>query len=671
MSDAVDDFLNGLMQRQMPNRVDPQLLENALGRLSDKWLSFQGRSPAEIHEWGCDQFGINHDQINSPKEVRIIYYKTTVMLLDLFKLMKETSHPDDSVQNAVDGMVCNSHEEGLTRVSTFGRIMNLVHFASKYVTMSAAISSYVDDDSFQKLNFDEKGLQMFDDDDLKPAQQIIRYILALLSQPQRRARKFEDGVYFEIYTEHAITGKVLKTFAWKRECTIKQFIYDNISSAMDYNLWKKLTDSADNATRVSNYLEESSEPEFAELKYNSNYFSFQNGILDIDALTFFPFNEEDSWKDIAANAQIRMRIYEPEFICEAPDHEYVSMKFFDCEFNQNCDFEDILNVDASEIECNDLEKILSDQNLEEDTIYWFFVFMGRLMFKVGEKDNWQVLMYLKGVAGSGKSTISQLAKYLYTADQVGVLSSNAEEKFGLAPLYDKKLVICPEAKRNFSISQGDLQSMVSGEDVSVAIKHKTAKTVEWQASLMFCGNEIPNWQDASGSMTRRLLMFMFNKKIKNTDTEMTARLRNAIGQFIFRASLSYRQAVIRYGKRSIWDKDDNGSYILSNQLHDFKDDVAASVQPLTKFLKDSGIVVMCHENPDLAPDNTYMPENVFITNFKSWCKEIGLDIPVWNRDSYGTIFSDYGIERKSDTMNWEGNPMQEWFLIGVGLANFG
>jgi len=347
------------------------------------------------------------------------------------------------------------------------------------------------------------------------------------------------------------------------------------------------------------------------------------------------------------------------------------MKFFDCEFDEGlADFQDILDYDTTNIECQALEKIMSDQQLQEDTIFWFFVFLGRLMFSVGEKDNWQVLLFLKGVAGSGKSTLSNLMRYLYTADKVGVLSSNAEEKFGLAPLYDKKLVICPEAKKNFSISQGDLQSMVSGEDVSVAIKFKTAKTVEWKAALMFCGNEIPNWQDTSGSMTRRLMMFMFNKKITVADTELTKKLHQNVGHFIFRAALSYRQAVIMYGSCGIWGKKEDGSTILSAQIHAFAGDVAKAVQPLSKYLQESGQVILAIDNTDASEDHfsCAMPEQVFIKNFRDWCKDMGLESPTWNGDSYGSIFDQYNIVRKTDELMWENEMFSGWILIGVCLS---
>ena len=667
----MDEFLNALKQRRPVYDVEPELLQAALDELCDQWLDYHDQGPSTIYEWACRRFNIDPVQNLSPKDVKFAYWEMSVLLMDLYKLMKETVHPDDEVQSAPDGMVCDSHENGLTRKGLFSRIFSIMKFSEKIVLLSSAISSHIDEDAYNKLNFDEKALQLIDDPDLKPTQYLIRAMLTLLSQIQNRARKFEDGVYYEVCVDCAEgdTVRTFRTLAWERHGTIKEFIYRNISCVDHYGLWKKLTDSADNATKVATYLEESNEPEFPEIKFNPNYFAYRNGLLDIDALAFFPFVSEETWPDIARSAQEQMRQYEPEFTCGPPDRNYVAMKFFDSTFQEGLDdFDDVLQYDTTDIACEALVKIMTDQLLEPDTIFWFFAFLGRLMFNVGEKDNWQVLLYLKGVAGSGKSTLSNLMKFLYTADKVGVLSSNAEEKFGLAPLYDKKLVICPEAKKNFSISQGDLQSMVSGEDVSVAIKHKMAKTVEWKASLMFCGNEIPNWQDASGSMTRRLLMFMFNKKIKDADTELTKKLHANIDHFIFRAALSYRQAVIKYGKRGIWDKNDDGSTILSAQIHSFARDVAKSVQPLTKYLQESGEVIVAVNDSTLDQDECVMPESVFLENFRTWCRTMGVDIPTWNTDGYGSIFETYDILRKQEERMWQNEMVKGWFLFGVCMA---
>ena len=41
------------------------------------------------------------------------------------------------------------------------------------------------------------------------------------------------------------------------------------------------------------------------------------------------------------------------------------------------------------------------------------------------------------------------------------------------------MFIAPEIKGDFCLEQAEFQSMVSGEDVSVAIKGKTAKSIEW------------------------------------------------------------------------------------------------------------------------------------------------------------------------------------------------
>jgi len=381
----------------------------------------------------------------------------------------------------------------------------------------------------------------------------------------------------------------------------------------------------------------------------------------------YPYDQRAAWPALAARAEERMSMHWPGFVSAAPTEAEVTMKYFDADFGHTTDFEDVMDLDPQEISCPGVEKVLCDQELEPETVRWFFAMLGRLLFDVGELDNWQVLLFLKGVAGSGKSTIAQIVKYLYAANQVGVLSSNAEAKFWLAPLYDKKLVLCPEAKRDFGISQGDLQSMVLGEEVSVPIKYKSAETVTWTAPMLFCGNEIPNWQDASGSMTRRLLMMCFRRKIKAVEPGLLERMRERIGSLILRMSVSYLQAVILCGDRGVWDMRD-GKPILPEQILGFRQEMILAVQPLAHFLLGANEVELCHNNPALDLSETFMTEDGFVSQFKGWCKATGHQMPVWSPDTYQSVFEEYGISRLVDTRVYEGAEVNATFLIGLRMA---
>ena len=154
-----------------------------------------------------------------------------------------------------------------------------------------------------------------------------------------------------------------------------------------------------------------------------------------------------------------------------------------------------MDINPSSIGCDEAEKIVADQAMDDASVLWFFVFMGRLMYNVGTHDNWQLIFFLKGVTGCGKSTFVLFKRYVIGLSRVGVMPSNAETKFALGPLFDKDMVACLETKRDFTVPQSDIQSMPPLEALSIAIKHKPAETVTWTAPLFFVGNELPDWRD--------------------------------------------------------------------------------------------------------------------------------------------------------------------------------
>ncbi len=106
---------------------------------------------------------------------------------------------------------------------------------------------------------------------------------------------------------------------------------------------------------------------------------------------------------------------------------------------------------------------------------------GRLCFDVGELDKWQIIPFFKGIAKSGKSTlITKVFKKFYESQDVGTLSNNIEKKFGLSAIANNFMFIAPEVKGDLSLEQAEFQSIVSGEDVSIAVKNKHAIPMVWK-----------------------------------------------------------------------------------------------------------------------------------------------------------------------------------------------
>ena len=77
----------------------------------------------------------------------------------------------------------------------------------------------------------------------------------------------------------------------------------------------------------------------------------------------------------------------------------------------------------------------------------------------------------------------------FEPENVGLLSSNIEEKFGLSSIMDKWVMLCTEVKKDFHLNQAEFQSMVSGESISIAQKNQKTHQMKWTAPGLLCGNE--------------------------------------------------------------------------------------------------------------------------------------------------------------------------------------
>jgi phage/plasmid-associated DNA primase len=78
------------------------------------------------------------------------------------------------------------------------------------------------------------------------------------------------------------------------------------------------------------------------------------------------------------------------------------------------------------------------------------VLIGRLFYPIGKHDNWQVMPFLKGDANTGKGTVCDLVKRMFSPGSVGVITATQEGTFGLEGLYRKRLVMIPDLPKKFS-----------------------------------------------------------------------------------------------------------------------------------------------------------------------------------------------------------------------------
>ena len=161
------------------------------------------------------------------------------------------------------------------------------------------------------------------------------------------------------------------------------------------------------------------------------------------------------------------------YVATAPTPSDVAVKFFDTDFRFRITPEEEAVFSPDNVQLPEMETIMNAQDLEADSQKWLVLMLCRLFFPIGY-DRWKVVLFVKGVAGSGKSTLAQIIRNFYPPTCGITLSSNIEAKFGLSAIYKGMVYVCAEVREDFGLDQAEWQSCVSGEEVQIAVKQRTA-----------------------------------------------------------------------------------------------------------------------------------------------------------------------------------------------------
>lgn len=449
-------------------------------------------------------------------------------------------------------------------------------------------------------------------------QNLLIYILHMLYK--MGYRKYRGSCYEQIKTDDGYL-----THAWREAGTMLQFIHRVVAKHVNYKQWLNLTRARDTPNAAAKFLLESHDTQFPELLPDRHVFATRQGLYDAKTCAFIPY----------AAAEINQQITAINFF-----NVDVDMQIFN-----NLDWYDTINTDS-------IQGIYTHQKIPDNAIRWLYVFSGRVLFWVNEKDRWQVILFIKGVAGTGKSTYGRVVSSFYPAADVAVLSTNIERKFGLANVYDKLLFVCYEVRNNFGLEQSEFQSMVTGEEMSIARKFMSTVVVNWQVPGILLGNEVPPWVDVAGSVNRRTVLTEFKEKVLAPDPMLHVKLFRQLVPILHKSCIAYHEAVLRYGAQDIWAN-------LPGYFHETRRNLAASVNSLTAFILRSDQV-------ECAPDK-YMPFREFNQLYEAYCKSRKVTMLRMVADNYDSIFESTGIKLEHNgTRMYFGQPKSQDYLVGVG-----
>ena len=454
--------------------------------------------------------------------------------------------------------------------------------------------------------------------DLDDTSQYQQLLLALLNETYvNNIRRYKGQCCKQIMTidQHY-------TKAWKPIMQISDFVYTVAQKETRFLVWKNLTAKASSARDSIKHLSDCKDMQFPEIVKDRNVWSFKNGlfigkIMDpkIGKYTcrFYPY-ESKEYKRL--------------------DPLIVSSKFFDTQFD---DFSHIENW--YDIPTPNMQQVLDYQKFDDEVSKWMYVMGGRLCFDVGDMDGWQIIPFLKGIARSGKSTlITKVFKKFYENDDVRTLSNNIERKFGLSSIYDGFMFIAPEVKGDLCLEQAEFQSLVSGEDVSIAVKHEKARSVEWKTPGILGGNEVPNWRDNSGSVLRRLLPWNFGKQVKEADPQLEDRLDAEIPIILLKCVRAYLEYSQKYANKDIWN-------VVPEYFKQVQTQVAMVTNTLQNFLASEKV---------RYAEDACVPQKIFIQVFNQHCQENNLGKVKFNPDFYAGPFSTRDVEVRSEAVTYKG-----------------
>lgn len=454
-----------------------------------------------------------------------------------------------------------------------------------------------------------------------PMQNLLLFLLD--GAMEKRYRKSNGWMYEPVF----IDG--VNTHAWRPVVEVKDFVYGMLRKETCWEQWCNATAAGmKNISSAIEYLTNCQDYQLPELVKQRGVYSFRNGVYLARTDEFRPFGRGQPL---------------PE--------DVVACKFVDAEFPA-----DSVERGWRDIDTPFLQSIMDYQKFEPAVCQWLYVMLGRLLYPLNQLDGWQVIPFFKGQASSGKSTIIlKVCKAFYDAQDVGILSNNIERKFGLSAFYDKYLFLAPEIKNDLAIEQAEFQSVVSGEDLQVNVKHKKAFATTWTVPGALAGNEVPAWADNSGSVQRRVILWEFARAVLNGDMKLGEKLAAELPWILAKCNKAYLDMVGRHSHVNVWT-------VLPKYFKETRDQLAQSVNSVEAFLVSTEVV---------TGDELYCPMEDFRAALKSFEISNNYKSKKYDTDFFRGPFSKFGLSIERGKRQYRGTFRNRDYIIGLDLNNMG
>ena len=484
------------------------------------------------------------------------------------------------------------------------RLMEMIYYSRHMIVGYKRITEVMDLSKDYRDNSDTSLFKYspITDDPHSSLQNLILYVLQYTHR--NKLSRYNDSCYKQIYHN----GQ--NTYAWEHVSDIQSMIYTSAQKNVNFEQFLNMTKSGLNIRNATEFLTNCVDNQFPALKKDRHIFSFKNGIY------FAKYIEND---------EVTQKFFTWDKLHESNVKNICAAKFF----KHNFEHIEVEADDWKNIPTPTLDQILTYQEFDQDVIDIVYAMIGRLIYEINDMDGWQVIFFFQGQAGTGKSTITlNVCKNIYDEEDVGVVSNNIQKKFGLADIVDGLMYVAPEIKRDFSMEQGEFQSIISGDKVTINIKHQKSQFINWSKPGVMAGNETPDFVDNSGSIQRRIVTLKFDKKVKDGDLSLGKKLDTEMHAIIKKCNCAYQELAKKYGNVNLWT-------ILPQYFTNTQNMIAQATNPLMHFLSNGKLEFKT---------GSYIPEKVFVHEFNNHCSDNNYSKARFNPDFYIGPFSQYGIK---------------------------
>ena len=246
--------------------------------------------------------------------------------------------------------------------------------------------------------------------------------------------------------------------------------------------------------------------------------------------------------------------------------------------------------------------------------------LGRLLFPGKFRDNWQIAVFQKGHAETGKSLTTDCILEAFTTDQKCVLSDNCQKDF-TGYRDDKLIVVQMEFGSNTNRSLEEFLSTVANETYYFNRKHKEPITGDsYPVQQIYNGNNMPQWINTSSAVSRRLFIIPYNHLVHKKQDNLNQLMQTQeLGYLLADIAFSFLWYSEAHRGRTIWDfcpkvflkcRDDNST----------QDSFKAFLEESTEELVE-------------AP-GAFIPASHLKKKFKEFCAVSGRKMGTWSKETY-------------------------------------